>query len=68
MDEESIAMKEFQVERKTIRIALGSNPRGRFLRITEVTAGRANRVMIPDTGVAEFAKALDEIMREGGLA
>jgi hypothetical protein len=63
MGEESLAMKEFQVERKTIRLSLNANARGRFLRITEATSGKRSAVIIPDTGLAEFGKALAEMMR-----
>jgi hypothetical protein len=57
MSEETIATQEFQVERKTIRLALKENVRGRFLRITETVGGKHDTIIIPDTGLAELSKA-----------
>ena len=63
MSEETIATQEFQVERKTIRLALKENVRGRFLRITETVGGKHDTIIIPDTGLVELAKALADIMQ-----
>jgi hypothetical protein len=49
--EQSIALRELQVERKHIIIELRENDRGRFLKITEEAHGRRNSVIIPSTGL-----------------
>jgi hypothetical protein len=40
-----------------------SNPRGRFLRITEEVSGRRNAIIIPMTGIDDFRDALNEIIK-----
>jgi hypothetical protein len=62
MAEDSIAVKEFQVERKTVRMALKENARGRFLRITESVGSNYSSIIIPERGFGDFAKALEELM------
>jgi len=52
-----------QIERKTIAFILKENPRGRFLRISEDAGGRRNAIIIPSTGLAEFQKLLDEMIK-----
>jgi hypothetical protein len=57
-----IASQQVQVERKHFYIEYCENDRGRFLRITEESHGRRNHVIVPSTGLADFADALDEVM------
>ncbi|MGB7748674.1 MAG: DNA-binding protein [Verrucomicrobiia bacterium] len=54
---------EVQIERKTFVLTLKENPRGRFLRITEDVGGRRDTIIIPSTGLAEFQKLLDEMIK-----
>lgn len=57
-----LASRELQVERKFFRLEVRENDRGRFLRVTEENQGRRNTVIVPDSGFAEFAKAIGEVL------
>jgi hypothetical protein len=61
--EDTIRTEKIQIERKTFVIALKENPRGRFLRITEDVGGRRDTIIIPSTGLADFKKVIDEMVR-----
>ena len=61
--EDTIKTEKIQVERKTFVLALKENPRGRFLRITEDVAGRHDTIIIPSTGLADFKRVVDEMVR-----
>jgi hypothetical protein len=63
MPEDIIAVKEFRAERKSVRLMLKENARGRFLRITETAGGKVDGVIIPESGLGELAKALEEIIQ-----
>lgn len=45
---------------------LKENPRGKFLRITEDVGGRRDNIIIPATGLEEFKKVLDEMVKAAG--
>jgi hypothetical protein len=62
-DEQTLKTDKIQIERKTFHFALKENPRGRFLRITEEVNGRRDTVIVPATGLGEFKRVLDEIVR-----
>ena len=61
--EETLRTEKVQIERKTFVFTLKENPRGRFLRITEDVNGRRDAIIIPATGLEDFKKVLDEMMR-----
>jgi hypothetical protein len=61
--EDSLKSGAVQIERKNFIFALKENPRGRLLRITEDIAGRHNSIIIPATGLNEFKKLLEEMIR-----
>ncbi len=61
LQEDVIKTAELQVERKTFIITLRENVRGRFIRITEETTRQRNSIIIPDSGLAEFARVLGEM-------
>ena len=63
-----LASRELQVERKFFRLEVRENDRGRFLRITEENQGRRNTVILPDSGFADFAKAIGEVLSAQGEA
>ena len=63
--EQSLALRELQIERKHLIIELRQNDRGRFLKITEEAHGRRNSVIIPSTGLDEFEELLDEVLTAG---
>ena len=54
---------QVQIERKTFVFTLKENPRGRFLRISEDAGGRRDTIIIPSTGLEEFKKLLDEMVK-----
>ena len=60
--EDTIQMRELQIERKNFRVMLKENPRGKFVRISEETNGRFNSIMIPCDGLKDFLKMLEEIV------
>jgi hypothetical protein len=61
--EETLKTDKIQVERKTFVISLKQNPRGRFLRITEDVGGRRDTIILPATGLTEFKRVVDEMVR-----
>jgi hypothetical protein len=61
--EDTIKSDKVQIERKTFVFTLKENPRGRFLRITEDVNGRRDTIIIPATGLEEFRKVLDDMIR-----
>jgi hypothetical protein len=63
--EQSLALRELQIERKHFFIELRQNDRGRFLKITEEAHGRRNSVIIPSTGLDDFEALLDEVLTAG---
>jgi hypothetical protein len=54
--------RELQVERKFFRLEVRENDRGRFLRVTEENQGRRNTVIVPDSGFADFARVVNEVL------
>jgi len=61
VQEDTIKSAELQVERKFITVTLKENPRGRFLRITEVVGPKRNTVIIPITGLEDFQRVINEM-------
>lgn len=61
--EETIRSDKIQIERKTFVFTLKENPRGRFLRITEDVNGRRDTIIIPATGLDEFKRMFDEMLK-----
>ena len=61
--EDTLKSAEIQIERKNFSFTLKENSRGRFLRITEDVGGRRDTIIIPSTGLAEFKKLLDEMVK-----
>jgi hypothetical protein len=55
--------ERIQIERKSFVFTLKENPRGRFLRITEDVGGRRDTIIIPATGLEDFKKLLDEMVK-----
>jgi hypothetical protein len=68
LEEQTLKTDHVQIERKNFVFALKENLRGRFLRITEDAHGRRDRIIIPAPGLAEFRKALDEMVRASAEA
>jgi hypothetical protein len=61
--EDTLKTGEFQSERKFFVLTLKENARGRFLRITEEGNGKRNSVVIPATGLNDFQKLLEEMVK-----
>ncbi|MBM3832553.1 MAG: RNA-binding protein [Verrucomicrobia bacterium] len=61
--EETIKSDKIQIERKTFVFTLKENPRGRFLRITEDVNGRRDTIIIPATGLEDFKRLFDDMLK-----
>jgi hypothetical protein len=61
--EETLKTDKIQIERKTFVFTLKENPRGRFLRITEDVNGRRDTIIIPATGLEDFKRLFDDMLR-----
>ena len=66
VQEDTLKTDKVQIERKTFLFTLKENPRGRFLRITEDVAGRRDTIIVPATGLEEFKKLLDGMVKAAG--
>ncbi len=62
-DEESIKTERLLIEHKAFILSLRSNPRGRFLRITEDVHGRRDSIIVPAPGLEQFRKAVEAIAK-----
>ena len=62
-NEDTLKSEQLQIERKTFVFTLKENPRGRFLRITEDVGGRRDTIIIPSTGLEDFKKLLEEMVK-----
>ena len=62
-NEDTLKSETIQIERKTFVFTLKENPRGRFLRITEDVGGRRDTIIIPYTGLEDFKKLLEEMVK-----
>ncbi len=63
VNEDTLKSAEIQVERKTFLFTLKENVRGRFLRITEDGVGRRNSIIIPVTGLEDFKRLVNEMVK-----
>lgn len=63
MPDETLATQNIQIERKHFSLTLRENARGRFLRISEEVAGRFNQVIIPASGLREFQKVVEDLLK-----
>ncbi len=63
VQEDTLKTAEVQIERKFFVFMLKENPRGRFLRISEEVGGKRNSIIIPATGLIDFKRALDEMLK-----
>lgn len=61
--EETLKTAQIQVERKIFIFTLKENPRGRFLRITEDVGGRRDTIILPATGIVEFKRVIDDMLK-----
>ena len=63
VNEDTLKSDKVQIERKTFLFTLKENPRGRFLRITEDVGGRRDTIIVPATGLEDFKKLLDDMVK-----
>ena len=63
VNEDLLKSERAQIERKTFVFTLKENPRGRFLRITEDVGVRRDTIIIPSTGLEDFKKLLEEMVK-----
>ena len=63
VNEDTLKSEKIQIERKTFVLTLKENPRGRFLRITEDVGGRRDTIIIPSTGLEDFKKLLEDMVK-----
>ena len=63
VNEDTLKSDKVQIERKTFVLTLKENPRGRFLRITEDVGGRRDTIIIPATGLEDFKRLVDEMVK-----
>jgi hypothetical protein len=63
VNEDTLKSDKIQIERKTFVFTLKENPRGRFLRITEDVNGRRDTIIIPATGLEDFRRVFEDMMR-----
>jgi hypothetical protein len=56
--EQTIAEWALEVERKSFSICIKENHQGRFCRIIEDSGARRNTIIIPTSGLAEFAELI----------
>ena len=66
VNEDTLKSDKVQIERKTFVFTLKENTRGRFLRITEDVGGRRDTIIIPSTGLEDFKKILDDMVKAAG--
>lgn len=62
--EEMIYSDTLQIERKFYYFDLKKNQEGVFLKITEKKDERRNSIIIPDSGLDEFASKIKEIIEK----
>ena len=63
LQEDTLKSEKLQIERKTFVFALKENLRGRFVRITEDVGGRRDTIIVPASGLREFQRAFDEMVK-----
>ncbi len=61
--EETLRTDKVQIERKTFVLSLKQNARGRFLRITEDVNGRRDTIIVPATGLSDFKRIVDDMVK-----
>jgi hypothetical protein len=63
VEEGTIKSGQLPVERKLFTLQLQENPRGRYLRIREDGGGKRAGLIIPASGLGEFKRILDEMVK-----
>lgn len=61
MEEKNITTKELRLERKLYWFDLKENPRGKFLKISEISNGKSS-IIIPESGLKAFRDTFDEFL------
>lgn len=63
MDDE-LFTKKMMVETKTFIFDLKENPKGKYVKISELSHGKKDTIVIPVTGIKEFKTSLEEVIVE----
>ena len=66
VQEDTLKSGDIQIERKYFVLTLKENVRGRFLRISEEVGNKRNCIIIPATGLHDFKKFVDEMVKASG--
>ncbi len=61
LPEKTVKIEALQIERKTFVLALMENECGQFLRITEESSVRRNKIIIPAAGLDDFRQVLESL-------
>lgn len=61
--EDTLKSERIEVERKAFAFSLKQNDRGTFLRIVEEANGRRDAIIIPSTGLEDFARIVTEMVK-----
>ncbi len=61
LPEKTVKIQALQIERKTFVLALMENECGQFLRITEESSVRRNKIIIPAAGLEDFRQVLESL-------
>ena len=62
IQEETLKTCNLEVERKSFRLALKENSRGRFLRVTESGGNKFSSIVVPASGLADFQLMINEMV------
>jgi hypothetical protein len=66
VQEDTLKTIDFEVERKSFRLTLKENSRGRFLRVTESNGNKFNSIVVPASGLADFKQMIKELVAGAG--
>ncbi len=63
VQEDTLKSEQIQIERKSVLMTLNENSRGRFMRISEEVGGKRNSIIIPATGLKDFQKLINGMVK-----
>lgn len=61
---EDLKSETFETDHKKFFLDIKSNPRGRFLKISELSHNRRSHVIVPENGFEEFRRLINSILEE----
>ena len=63
VQEATLFKQEIFIERKEFSLVLKENPRGRFIRIVESNGNYFASIIVPSSGLADFQRLLNEMIK-----